>query len=92
MALLRARDDIDVVVVPAVSFVDLACAELQIDPVDVGLRLADALSLPDVLRGPGPLLIAQTHSKEVLADLALRADDDLGELRLDQILVSVAPD
>ncbi len=77
VALLQARDDVDVVVVPAVSFVDLACAALQIDPIDVGLRLGDALSLHGALRGPGPLLLAQTHSAGVLADVALLADDDL---------------
>jgi tetrapyrrole methylase family protein / MazG family protein len=41
----------------------------------VGLRLGDALELPDRLRGPGPLLLAQAHSSEVLADVALRVDD-----------------
>ena len=79
VALLRARDDVELVVEPAVSFVDLACAALGIDPVAVGLRLADALDLPERLRGPGPLLIAQAHSREVLGDLALRVDVDLAD-------------
>jgi tetrapyrrole methylase family protein/MazG family protein len=79
VALLRARDDVEVEVVAAVSFVDLACAALAIDPVDVGLRLLDALSAPDRLRGPGPVLLAQTHSPAVLADLALRVDADLAD-------------
>jgi tetrapyrrole methylase family protein/MazG family protein len=76
VALLAARDDVALVVEPAVSFVDLACAALRIDPVDAGLRLADALA-PARLRGPGPLLIGQAHSPAVLADLALRLDADL---------------
>jgi tetrapyrrole methylase family protein / MazG family protein len=79
VARLSARDDVDVVVVPAMSFVDLACAALRIDPVDAGLRLGDALDLPEQLRGPGPLLLAQAHSTEVLADVALRVDTDLAE-------------
>jgi tetrapyrrole methylase family protein / MazG family protein len=83
IALLCMRDDVDVEIVPAVSFVDLACAVLGIDPVDVGLRLGDALSMPERLRGPGPLLLAQTHSPSVLADVALRVDTELadGEVR-----------
>ncbi len=71
--LLRDRDDVDLEVVPATSFVDLACAALGIDPVESSLRLGDALAVPDRLRGPGPLLLAQAHSPAVLADLALRA-------------------
>ena len=62
---------------PATSFVDLACAALGLDPVDDGLRLGDCLDLPERLRGPGPLLLAQAHSAAVLADVAARIDDDL---------------
>jgi tetrapyrrole methylase family protein / MazG family protein len=79
VALLGDRDDVDLEVVPAVSFVDLACAALGLDPVEAGLRLGDCLALPDRLRGPGPLLLAQAHSPAVLADVALRVDDDLAD-------------
>ena len=79
VAMLWERVDVDVTVVPAMSFVDLACAALRLDPVDQGLRLGDALALPDRLRGPGPLLLAQAHSPEVLADVALRVDTDLAD-------------
>lgn len=79
VAMLRAREDVEVQVVPAVSFVDLACAALDIDPVAVGLRLGDALSLPERLRGPGPMLLAQTHSPAVLADVALRVETALAD-------------
>lgn len=77
VAILGDRDDVDLVIVPGLSFVDLACAALSIDPVAVGLRLGDALCLPDRLRGPGPLLLAQAHSRAVLSDVALHVDDDL---------------
>jgi len=77
VALLGERDDVDLVIEPALGFVDLACAALGIDPVASGLRLCDALSLPERLRGPGPLLVAQTHSAAILSDLALRVDTDL---------------
>lgn len=79
VAILRARDDVDLVVVPSISFIDLACAAMGIDPLDSGLRLADALSLPERLRGPGPVLIAQAHSPSVLSDIALRVDIDLAD-------------
>jgi tetrapyrrole methylase family protein/MazG family protein len=77
VAILGDRDDLDLVIVPGLSFVDLACATLCIDPIAVGLRLGDALELPDRLGGRGPLLLAQAHSRDVLADVALRVDDDL---------------
>ena len=77
VAMLLEREDVDVEVVAAMSFVDLACAALRIDPIEVGLRLGDALALPDRLRGPGPLLLAQAHSPDVLHDVALRVDADL---------------
>ncbi|HEV3328170.1 MAG TPA: MazG nucleotide pyrophosphohydrolase domain-containing protein [Acidimicrobiales bacterium] len=79
VARLSARDDVVVVTVPSLSFLDLACVALRIDPVDAGLRLGDALDLPERLRGPGPLLLAQAHSTEVLVDVALRVDADLAE-------------
>jgi tetrapyrrole methylase family protein / MazG family protein len=79
VAMLEARHDVDVTLVPAVSFVDLACVALRMDPVDVGLRLGDALALPERLRGPGPLLLAQAHSPSILADIALRVDTDAAD-------------
>lgn len=71
--LLRKRTDVTLEIVPATSFVDLACAAVGIDPVGVGLRLGDALEQDGRLHGPGPLLLAQAHSPAVLADVALRA-------------------
>lgn len=79
VAILAERDDVDLVMVPGLSFVDLACTSLSIDPIAVGLRLGDALRLPDRLRGPGPVLLAQAHSSDVLAEIALRVDDELAD-------------
>jgi tetrapyrrole methylase family protein/MazG family protein len=87
VALLRARDDVDVVVEPAVSFVDLACAALGIDPVAVGLTLADALDLPERLRGPGPVLFAQAHSREALDGIALRVEVDLDDGPIEAVVL-----
>lgn len=70
--LLRERDDVTVVIEPAVSVIDVACAALGRDPMNVGLRVIDALSSSDNVRGPGPILMLQTYSPEVLAGVADR--------------------
>jgi tetrapyrrole methylase family protein / MazG family protein len=77
--LLRERRDVTLITEPAVSVIDLACAALGRDPMSVGLRLADALGSDDALRGPGPILILQTYSPEVLAVVAdrLRGDGEV---------------
>ena len=64
---LLAEADVDVVCEPAVSVIDLACARLGSDPMAVELRVVDALASSEPLRGPGPLLVLQTYSREVLA-------------------------
>ncbi len=66
--LLRIRDDVEVVVEPAVSVIDAACAALGVDPMAVGLRVVDALS-PITWR-EGPHLVLQCYAPEVLAVLA----------------------
>lgn len=65
--LLIARDDIEVLLEPAVSVIDVACTALRVDPMAVGLRVVDALASDGPLRGPGPLLVLQTYSPQVLA-------------------------
>ena len=69
--LLRARGDVAVVCEPAVSVIDVACAVMGRDPL-AGLRVLDALEALTPLRGPGPLLVLQTYSSEVLAMVADR--------------------
>jgi len=70
--LLRARAEFDVVCEPAVSVIDVACAALGVDPVGRGLRILDALDSTEPFRGPGPLLVLQTYSPEVLSVVAGR--------------------
>lgn len=70
--LLRERHDVNVVLEPAVSVIDVACAARGVDPMSVQLRVVDALSGTGDLRGPGPLLILQAYSPEVLAVLCDR--------------------
>jgi tetrapyrrole methylase family protein / MazG family protein len=69
---LRARRDVETICEPAVSVIDAACAALGRDPMAEGLRVVDALDGDEPFRGPGPLLVLQTYSREVLAVVAAR--------------------
>ncbi|MBU6495757.1 MAG: hypothetical protein KGR42_04990 [Acidobacteria bacterium] len=69
---LRARGDVELVVEPAVSVVDVAAVALGIDPMSVGLRILDALGPAEHFRGSGPWLVLQTYSVEVMAAVADR--------------------
>ena len=69
---LLAEADVDLVCESAVSVIDVACARLGRDPMARELRVVDALASSEPLRGPGPLLILQTYSREVLALVASR--------------------
>jgi len=70
--LLMACSDVTTVLEPAVSVIDVACAALGRDPMASGLRVVDALANVEALRGPGPLLVLQTYSLEILASVADR--------------------
>ncbi|MGA7834319.1 MAG: MazG nucleotide pyrophosphohydrolase domain-containing protein [Acidimicrobiales bacterium] len=94
--LLREREDVTTVLEPAVSVIDLACAVLGRDPMASGLRVVDALASTSDLRGPGPLLILQAYSPEVLASVADRLPDEcevtvLHHLGLDDQVVTTIP-
>jgi tetrapyrrole methylase family protein/MazG family protein len=70
--LLRERSDVRVITEPAVSVIDVACAAMERDPMNVGLRIVDALASAENLRAPGPMLMLQTYSPEILASVADR--------------------
>lgn len=70
--LLLARDEVRTICEPAVSVIDVVCAQLGRDPMTAGLRIIDALASSEPLRGPGPLLVLQTYAPEVLASVADR--------------------
>jgi len=70
--LLVASSDVTTVIEPAVSVIDVVCAALGRDPMASGLRVIDALVNVEPLRGPGPLLVLQTYSSEILASVADR--------------------
>jgi tetrapyrrole methylase family protein/MazG family protein len=77
--LLRKRDDLEVVIIPAMSFLDLCWVALGIDPVAKQVQLLDAHQLSDALDYGGPLLIAQTHSRAVLSEIKLSVDTDIAQ-------------
>ena len=73
--LLRGRDDVDVTVLPALSFADLAWTRLGIDPVAEGVRLVDGHRFAVEAAGSvGPLLVAQCDSRLVLSEIKLAAE------------------
>lgn len=77
VALLRARDDIDVELVPGMSFLDLAWGHLGVDPVEAGVRLVDGHRFAvDAAGASGALLVAHCHANHVLSDIKLAFEDD----------------
>ena len=74
--LLQQRDDIDVDVRPALSFVDLAWPALGIDPVAAGVTLVDGQQfVVDAAGNAGPFLVGQCDSVAVLSAIKLASDD-----------------
>ena len=72
VAQLRTDSRVEVQVLPAVSFLDLAWEALGIDPVNAGVRLIDGHRFALEASGErGPLLVAQVHADWVLSDVKL---------------------
>jgi tetrapyrrole methylase family protein/MazG family protein len=79
--LLRAEDRIDLTVVPALSFLDLAWDRLGVDPIAAGVQLLDAAAFPDAAAGArGPFLVGQCWSRGLLSGIKLTASDTEQEL------------
>jgi tetrapyrrole methylase family protein/MazG family protein len=73
---LRADDRIEVELLPAVSFLDLAWSRLGIDPLDAGVRLVDGHRFDTEAAGErGPLLVAQCDHRDVLSAVKLALGD-----------------
>lgn len=83
VAALRARDDVAVELIPALSFLDTTWARLAVDPIDEGVRLIDGHRFAVEAAGErGPLLVAHVHAQWVLSDIKLALlDDDGGDSR-----------
>jgi tetrapyrrole methylase family protein/MazG family protein len=77
---LREADDVELVMLPAMSFLDVAWARLGVDPVDAGVRLVDGHEFATAAAGErGPLLVAHTHANWVLSDIKLALDEAAGD-------------
>jgi tetrapyrrole methylase family protein/MazG family protein len=77
--LLRADDRVEVTALPALSFLDLAWAALEVDPLAAGVRLVDAGDVGSVLADQGgPFLVAQCWSRHLLSEVKLAAPDEDG--------------
>ena len=77
--LLRGDDRVEVDVVPALSFLDLAWVRLGIDPFgsDGGVRVVDGHRFAEEAAGErGPLLVGQCDSREVLSEIKLAFEDE----------------
>ncbi len=80
VAQLRADPRIEVQVLPALSFLDLAWEALGIDPVNAGVRLIDGHRFALEASGErGPLLVAQVHADWVLSDVKLSHESANGD-------------
>jgi len=78
--LLRADRRVDVSVLPAISFADLAFARLGVDPVAAGARLVDGQSFAAEAAGSrGPFLVGQCDSLAVLSEVKLAIGATLDE-------------
>jgi tetrapyrrole methylase family protein / MazG family protein len=74
--LLMADDRVDVELLPALSFVDLAWVRLGIDPVERGVRLVDGHRFASEAAGErGPLLVGQCDTVDVLSEIKLAIGD-----------------
>lgn len=79
--LLLGRPEVEVEVIAAPSFLDLAWARLGVDPVQAGVRLVDGANFAvDAAGQPGPLLVAQCWSAQILSEVKLAAEGDEGDL------------
>jgi tetrapyrrole methylase family protein / MazG family protein len=69
---------VEVEVLPAMSFLDLAWVRLGVDPLEAGVRLVDGHRFAEAAAGqPGPLLVAHCHNQRVLSDIKLAYDDQV---------------
>jgi len=79
--LLRAHrgvseDGIEIDIVPALSFIDLAWAALGVDPLATGARLVDGHRFAIEAAGDrGPLLVGQCDSRFVLSEIKLAVEE-----------------
>lgn len=68
-------NQLDVQLLPAISFLDATWARLSIDPIEASVRLIDGHTFTrDAAGERGPLLVAHAHAPWVLSDIKLSID------------------
>ena len=68
--------DLELEILPAVSFLDAVWSRLQVDPIEAGVRLIDGHVFATAAAGQtGPLLVAHTHANHVLSDIKLAFEE-----------------
>ena len=73
---LRGHEDIEIIIEPAMSFLDLAWQALGIDPIEHSVRLIDGHRFARSAAGDnGPLLVAHCHANWVLSDIKLSIEE-----------------
>ena len=71
---------VEVVLVPAMSFLDVAWSALKIDPINAGIRMIDGHLFAELAAGDsGPLLVAQCHAQWVLSNIKLAHESATGD-------------
>ena len=76
VTLLREAEGVDLVVEPAVSFLDEVWRAIGVDPIEAGVRLIDGHRFAaDAAGHGGALLVAHAHANWVLSDIKLSVDD-----------------
>ena len=77
--LLRDAADsgrVELAILPAMSFLDVAWARLRVDPVEASVRLIDGHRFAEAAAGrTGPFLVAHCHAAHVLSAIQLALDD-----------------
>lgn len=77
VALLRDDPRVEVRLLPAMSFLDVAWERLGIDPLDAGVRLVDGHRFAvDAAGERGPLLVVQCDTRHVLSEVKLAAEGE----------------
>jgi tetrapyrrole methylase family protein/MazG family protein len=72
--------DVELEVLPAMSFLDVAYARLGIDPIEAGVRLVDGHAFATAAAGErGPLIVAHAHANWVLSDIKLAVEGAIGD-------------
>lgn len=78
--LLLVEDRVEVEILPAMSFVDLAWSTLGVDPIAEGVRIVDGHRfLTETAGERGPFLVAQCDSAQILSDIKLSVSEPPAE-------------